>query len=215
MTQRWRELERRFARLKRRERGFLLAGGVFLVLLLGFSLFEAAIARQRLVVEKIDQVRAENAMAKGQSEIIVRQLAEDPDAQAQIRIAQLLEETRALENELQGLNGSLVPPEQMAETLQELLDLDRGVTLVGLKTLPVSRLREGKLADDAAIVYKHGIEISVQGRYPDVLSYLDRLEKLPWRMYWNEARMDARDFPAVRMTVMVFTLSLGEDWLVV
>jgi len=36
MTKRWRELELRFAGLKRRERGILIAGGVSLVLLLGW-----------------------------------------------------------------------------------------------------------------------------------------------------------------------------------
>jgi len=215
MTKRWRELELRFAGLKRRERGILIAGGVSLVLLLGFSLFDSSFARQRLLVESIDQLRAETAMAKGQSATVVDQLAEDADAQALARIGRLSRETRDIDQQLQDQNANLVPPEQMVEILQDMLGLDKGVKLVRLKTLPVSRLREGKPANNVADVYKHGIEISLQGQYQDVLNYLDRLEKLPWRMFWSEARMDARKYPTVEITVMIFTLSIDDDWLVV
>ena len=215
MMKRWRELELRFAGLKRRERGVLIAGGVSLVLLLGFSLFDSSSAQQRLLVENIDQLRAETALAKGQSATIVDQLAEDADGQALARIARLSRETHDIDERLQDLNANLVPPERMLDILQDMLSLDKGVKLVKLKTLPVSRLREGKLADHVGSVYKHGIEISLQGQYQDVLSYLDRLEKLPWRMFWSEARMDARNYPAVQITVTVFTLSLDDDWLVV
>jgi len=154
-------------------------------------------------------------MAKGQSATVVDQLAEDADAQALARIGRLSRETRDIDQQLQDQNANLVPPEQMVEILQDMLGLDKGVKLVRLKTLPVSRLREGKPANNVADVYKHGIEISLQGQYQDVLNYLDRLEKLPWRMFWSEARMDARKYPTVEITVMIFTLSIDDDWLVV
>jgi MSHA biogenesis protein MshJ len=154
-------------------------------------------------------------MAKAQAEVIVRQLAEDPDARAQARIAALSNETRSLDTQMRGLNRGLIAPEQMAEILQKMLSRDRGVKLVGLKTLPVSHLIDGKQSDDGANVYKHGIEITLQGRYLDMLEYLDRLEGLPWQMFWSQASMEAKDYPAVRITVTVFTLSLDEDWLVV
>lgn len=215
MTRQWRALERRFNGLQRRERGILLAGGVILVLWLGFWFFDASVARQRVLVENIERLRNDTAIAKGNSALMQRQLAEDPDAQAQARIAQLSNDARDIEMQIERLNSGFVPPQRMAEILQKMLVLDKGVQLVGLKTLPVSRLDENKAADDVANVYKHAVEITLQGRYQDVLDHLDRLEKHPWQMFWSEARMDTRNFPAVRVTVRVFTLSLDEDWLVV
>ena len=215
MRRQWRALEQRFAGLKRRERGFVLAGLVVLVLWSGFWLFDASVARQRVLVKDIEQMRADTTIAQGQSAQMARQLAEDPDAQAQARIAQLSKETRDIEMQMLELNSGLVAPEEMAEILKKMLDVDKGVKLMSLKTLPVSRLREGKQADDVVNVYKHSVEILLQGHYLDVLNYLDRLEKLPRQMFWSEARMDMRDYPAVYITVTVFTLSLDEDWLVV
>ena len=215
MTNRWRVLALRFSGLKRRERGVLIAGGVVLVLLLGFSLFDSSLARQRLLSENIGQLRAETAMARGQSATIVDQLAADVDAQALARITRLSRETRDIDEQLQDLNANLVPPERMVDMLQGILGLEKDVKLVRLKTLPVSQLREGKLADNVANVYKHGIEISLQGQYQDVLNYLDRLEQLPRRVFWSEARMDARNYTAVQITVIIFTLSADDEWLVV
>ena len=215
MKQQWRTLEQRFAGLQRRERVILLAGVVVLVLWLGFWLFDASVARQGLLVEDIETLRADVAVAQKQSALMMRQLAEDPDTQARAHIAQLSKETREIETQLQELNGGLVAPEQMVEVLKKILDLDKSVALVGMKTLPVSRLREAEQSDDVATVYKHGVEISLQGRYPELLNYLDRLEELPRQMYWSEARMDMQRFPTVRITVTVFTLSLDENWLVV
>lgn len=215
MKQQWRELEQRFSRLKRRERGVLLAGGLAVILILGFSLFDSSFARQRVLGKEINKAMAATVSAKSQSEIIIRQLAQDPDTRARARIGELSAETRELDAQMQGLNRGLVPPQRMAEILREMLTRDARVKLVGLKTLPVSYLIEGKQPDAGADVYKHGIEITLQGRYLDMLKYLDRLEALPWQMYWSQAQMDARNYPAVRITVTVFTLSLDEDWLVV
>ena len=135
-----------------------------------------------------------------------------------MRIAKLTEQVNSLEAQMQGINRGLVPPQQMARILEKMLTRDARVKLVKLKTLPVSNLierKDGKQDAGQANVYKHGIEISLQGRYLDMLNYLDRLEALPWQMFWSEAKMDARDYPAVRITVTVFTLSLDRDWLVV
>ena len=119
---------------------------------------------------------------------------------------------------MQGIDRGLVPPEEMARILEKVLTRDSRVKLIKLKTLPVSDLidrDEPEQVQGRPAVFKHGIEITLQGRYLDMLNYLDQLEGLPWQMFWSEARMDASDYPAVRITVTVFTLSLDRDWLVV
>ena len=67
-------------------------------------------------------------------------------------------------------------------------------------------------AQDANI-YKHGVEITVSGQYEDFLRYLDKLEALPWQLYWGDLYVDGSDYPAVRMRLLVYTLSLDEAWL--
>lgn len=214
----WLRMEKRFGLLTRRERGVLLAGGLAVIFILGYSWFDSSLARQRVLAAQLSEVSAATAMSKAQAQSVTIQLSRDPDERARVRIAKLTEQVNSLEAQMQGINRGLVPPQQMARILEKMLTRDARVKLVKLKTLPVSNLierKDGKQDAGQANVYKHGIEISLQGRYLDMLNYLDRLEALPWQMFWSEAKMDARDYPAVRITVTVFTLSLDRDWLVV
>jgi MSHA biogenesis protein MshJ len=103
----------------------------------------------------------------------------------------------------------------MAAVLEDMLTRNRQVRLVSLKTLPVSGLLEAREGGAAQNVYKHGIELTLQGAYLDLLDYLTRLEKLPVQMFWAQAKMDASEYPRVRLTVIVYTLSLDKNWLVV
>jgi len=218
MRKSWRRLEQRFGILTRRERGILLGGGLAVIFILGYSYLDASLIRQRMLSTQLSETRAAAQMSKAQSQSMMIQLAQDPDTRARARIAALSESIRRLDDQMQGINRGLVPPEEMARILEKVLTRDSRVKLIKLKTLPVSDLitrDEPKQADGSAAVYKHGIEMTLEGRYLDMLNYLDQLEALPWQMFWSEARMDARDYPAVRITVTVFTLSLDSDWLVV
>ena len=70
-------------------------------------------------------------------------------------------------------------------------------------------------ASSKNLVYKHGIELTVEGNYLDLLEYQTRLEKLPWRMFFARTSVNSVDYPRVLMTITLYTLSLEEAWLVV
>jgi MSHA biogenesis protein MshJ len=215
MKQYWQNLEQRFGKLAKRERTVLLFGGLAAILMLGFTLFDASLARHKMLTKQIEQVRADTATAQAQTQVVVRQLAQNPDDHARTRIAELSRQVEDLDAQMRGINRGLVPPQRMAQILEKMLARSSRVQLVRLRTLPVSNLIEREQPTDASNVYKHGIEMTLQGRYLDLLAYLGRLEKLPWQMFWAKAKMDAGNYPAVRITVTVFTLSLDKTWLVV
>jgi MSHA biogenesis protein MshJ len=61
-------------------------------------------------------------------------------------------------------------------------------------------------------LYRHGVEITVQGSYADMQAYLAALESLPRRVYWGELRIDAQNWPTNLMTVTVYTIGLEKTW---
>ena len=211
----WADLDKRFARLTKRERSILLLGGVIAILILGFSVVDVSLAKYKMLDKQLNQARADTATAKAQAQVLSVQLAQNPDERARARIAALSEQIAALDLQMEGVNRGLVPPDQMAQILEKMLARTSHVQLVKLQTLPVSHLIQRDQSDSGPNVYKHGIEMTLQGRYLDLLDYLSRLEALPWQMFWAQAIMDANDYPAVRITVTVFTLSLDKHWLVV
>jgi MSHA biogenesis protein MshJ len=211
----WADLESRFSKLTKRERSVVLLGGVGAILLLGFSVVDVSLAKYKMLDKQLIQARADTAIAKAQAQALVGQLAKNPDEYARQRIAELSEQIETLDVQMQGVNRGLVPPERMAQILEEMLAHSSHVQLIKLRTLPVSYLIEREQSGGGPNVYKHGIEMTLQGRYLELLDYLNRLEALPWQMFWAHAHMDANDYPSVRITVTVFTLSLDKHWLVV
>ncbi len=62
-------------------------------------------------------------------------------------------------------------------------------------------------------VYKHGLEIVFQGDYNSTLSYLQKLEQLPWKFYWEEVVYEVLDYPKAQIMVRIHTLSLDKGWI--
>lgn len=63
------------------------------------------------------------------------------------------------------------------------------------------------------LVYRHGVELTLEGGYLDMVSYMSQLEAMPVRLIWGRARLDASDHPRTRLTLTLFTLSLQKDWM--
>ena len=214
----WKNLDQKFSKLTKRERVILFVGSVGVILILGFWVVDASLANGKLIQRQLTQSITDTATAKAQTQVLVRQLAQNPDDVARSRMLTLTGEIDALDEQLRGVNRGLVPPQRMAGILEDMLARNPGIKLVKLKTLPVSNLIERKQASssqDNANVYKHGLEMTLQGGYLDLLKYLGKLEDLPWQMFWAHVSMDAEGSPSVRITVTVFTLSLDKNWLVV
>ena len=215
MKQSWGKLASRFDTLKPRERAMVFAAGVAIIAGLGFVLaIDDALAKHKILAANAEKHRIDLAQLQKQNAELSRLLAQDPDVEGRKHIDDLRRQLGGYDTELRGVQQGLV------------LSRDSHVRLVKLRTLPVAALVEpaGVPADNMAakpsapsknLVYKHGIELTVEGNYLDLLEYQARLEKLPWRMFFARTSVNAVDYPRVLMTITLYTLSLEEAWLVV
>lgn len=63
------------------------------------------------------------------------------------------------------------------------------------------------------LLYRHGVEIVLQGSYLDMVTYMDALEALPVQLFWGKASLDAEQYPNSRLTLTLYTLSLDQKWM--
>lgn len=63
------------------------------------------------------------------------------------------------------------------------------------------------------LLYRHGVEIVLQGSYLDMIQYMDALQALPAQLFWGKARLDASQYPGARLTLTLYTLSLDTRWM--
>ncbi len=220
----WRSYGRKFDALSMRERLMVFAAVISAIVFVGYEFgLSGPLRHNSRLSAQIGQHETEAAMAQQQTQILAGSLAQDPNEAVRQQLAELNKQIEERDLTVRGVQKGLVPPTRMAAVLENMLNRSQSVRLVSLKTLPVSTLvenpvEEGKdepaVADDHQ-VYKHGVEITLQGNYLDLLDYLAKLEKLPWQMFWARTRMDASDYPRVRVTLTLYTLSLDRAWLVV
>lgn len=182
---------------------------------------------------RLQSIRAELTVDNAQIESLSQELSVisamptiDPDAQNKQRINTLQSQLKSLETDLNGLNATLVSPEEMPQLLRNLLKKNSKLKLISLKTLPAKHLVENespetepkdatvKVADSqSAPVFKHGVEMTIEGRYLDLLAYIAELEKMPWHVLWSKVSLNAENYPESQLTLTVYTLSLDKNWL--
>ena len=100
----------------------------------------------------------------------------------------------------------------MAQLLEGVLSRQPGLELVRIRNLPPETLATSE-EEDAARFYRHGLEIEVTGSYNAALDYLDSIEALPWRLYWQILELEVIEYPQNRIRIEVSTLSLDEEWI--
>lgn len=125
-----------------------------------------------------------------------------------------LEETRrrtdAVEAQIKARAVEIVDPQTMARVLEDMLKGKRGLRLVRARNRKAERLAE---SDGSTPLYRHTLQLELEGPYLVVLGYLEDLEALPWRIYWQGIEIDAKEFPRNRVRIDVSTLSFDEDWI--
>lgn len=233
--QQWQRLAERIDAMSLRERALIfLAAALVLVTLVNTLLIEPLLTRQQAMSQQIVQTQAKTSALQAQIQALVTARSADPDAPLRARMAQLQTDSAEAGQALQDIQSGLVAPRQMPTLLEDILRRNHGLRLVALKTLPMENLAatldtangvdgQAPTQQDPAqsgtaselAVFKHGVEITVEGGYPDLLRYLTAMESSPWRMFWGKAELSTDTYPKATLTLRLHTLSLDKAWLAI
>ncbi len=220
MKELWRKYAEKIDALPERSRVMVFVAAVAVTVFVINALFiEPAVSRSKALRMQAAQQSATLARLEPQIQALEKRLA-DPDAAAMAHRDDVKRQIAEIDEALKGMQQTLVAAESMKSLLQDMLARSPRLQLVALKTLPVAPLVDRAATDKTAApvtggVYKHGVEITVQGSYSDIHDYLSRLEKLNWRMFWSRATLNADDYPRLTVTVTIYTLSTDKAWLVI
>jgi MSHA biogenesis protein MshJ len=233
-------LARRFDARPQRERMAMLLAAAALLLLAGdrfwltpsFGHFKTA--SQALADARRDQqaLSDETEQRRVQGDAVRRSL----DAE----VAQWRQRTAQTAQDLAETEAGLIGADRMVALLEQMLPRGGSVHVVGLKSLapqdarvpvPLSTGLPGNpatapagvtlpppaaatAAAEGAPLYRHGVEITVEGGYADLMNYLAALEALPGpKLLWGGVKLKVERHPTVQLTLTVYTLSLDRAWL--
>jgi MSHA biogenesis protein MshJ len=227
--------------LKPRERFMAFGAAVVVLVFLANALVFSPLSRKEAALRSTlqQQTIAIGGIA-ADIEGKARAYGNDPNEPLRKRLGELRAETARTSEELRTMQKGLVPPERIAPLLEAILRANGRLKLVSLKTLPVTTLTDGSTPPSAPartpapaapaaapaapatpppvvkspdLLYRHGVELTVRGSYLDMVDYMHALETLPTQLFWGKAQLDAEEYPNVRLTLTLYTLSLDPKWM--
>lgn len=229
MKEQWRKLSERFGALKPREKALVVLGVVVgTALLFDAVAFQPAQARKKTLEQRISEARQKLKIAEAVMQ--TKEPVGDSHAVKSSYRDALRVRLAEINKNMVNLQQGMVPPERMARLLEDMLGRTRGLQLVSLRALPAKPFESRAAApasqagakpvkpapkDPERVIFQHGFELTLQGSYRDLHDYLARLEELPWQMYWKRLSVQTEEYPRLRVTITVQTLSLTKAWLVV
>ena len=205
-------LAARFDALSSRERVIVAAAGVLAVTGGWYLLWgEAALNAHARYADERDSLQH-------QLSGLSLQLGEQRDARqvtaadARQRFEQLRQRSAAAQTEIDAFAAELISPTEMAHLLERVLDRRRALRLKRLANLGAEDLLSEDVPGEQRL-YRHRFEMELEGPYLDFLAFLEDLESLPWRLYWQAIEIESDEYPSNRIRIEVATLSLDEEWI--
>jgi MSHA biogenesis protein MshJ len=207
--------------------GLALLGMLYL-LLLGDPL-TARVARQQAAIQLAEGRNAE-AVA-GLAELQAK-LAADPNTPYHSALLVASTSRDELVQKIAAQTASMITPEKMREVLQALLRQQEGLRLVGLESFsePVLLAAEGagksveKPAEAPVRLYRHGLELRLEGGFFDLLRYLESVQQTQalragaqgggWKLNWDslDYRVGEAGPGRAQISLKLYTLSSQAGW---
>lgn len=198
--------------LSLRERLLILLTTLVLCVALWHTMFMQPLA-QRASGTRAELAELEGRISAANSSLEeqILQLAGGGDEQRS-RIASLRRRIDEINTQLGNHAAELIDPAEMARVLESVLREQSRLSLVRIRNLTPDSLSAGEETSSLTF-YRHGLEIEVEGTYAACLEYLNAVEALPWRLYWQVLELDVIEYPRNRIRLEVSTLSVEEEWI--
>lgn len=209
---RWRQWRRVHAARTLSERRLLVVAGVALSWFLldqalvtpGYQAFKAASTRFKTADTTLRTQQAETARFGADLAAMENQLKGEV-SRMRLVVAQQ-------QKDLEELQSGLVPAREMRQVLDGLFSRNAQVRLVSVKTLSVDEARKAGLSvQDMPGLYLHGLDVTLQGGFVDLLTWLGAAEALPRKLLWSGMQLQSDEQKGLLLTVRMFTVSPDPD----
>ncbi len=217
-------LQTRWDALAIRERALVLGA----VLAAVFAIFDTSllrpmdVERERLEAE-LARVAGETEALDARSRALTEQINGGEGNPLQREEANIRDQIRALDDRIQQHIGSMIPPGEVTQMLEELLTEESELRLVQVATLAkpdegAKRRAPSKSDEDTTPqrkpeFFRHGFRMELEGSYLATLHYLEAIESLSWDLSWDRIVYEVEEYPRAKVTIELHTLSDNEDWI--
>ena len=224
MKEQWDNYKEKYLALKIKEQSLVLLAGIIIFSMVIFTYaIEENLALTTMKNKQRIQLTSENSATGKKIIKLDNTLVKDPNIAVNKKINQFQDQLLKVDGRLLKLTSDLIDPIEMRQALLELLKLEKGVEILSFKAMPVQPLwlnnadEENKTAysDGTNVVglYRHGIQLVLQGQYFQLRDYLLQLEDLSWTFFWQKFYYTAESYPLNILEIEIYSLSTSSDFI--
>jgi len=223
------QLLQRWQGLAPREQWLAYCVGLALLAALYLMLLGEPLSTRLIKLEaerKVAEARRLEAQA-GLAELVAKRAA-DPNLPYRSTLLAAQASREQLLGSIDQSTAGLVAPDTMKRLLQDLLRAQPKLRLLGLESFSAPLQLPGmqKLEQTAVAtkelpsvapltLYRHGMRLTLEGGYFDLLTYLQAIDGSEWRLHWEhlEYQVEEAGPGHARITLELYTLSKEAGWI--
>ena len=194
--------------LELRERILLLAAAVAVMfLLIDTLILQPTLKAQQVARQQIVDLEVKLNSLRQSAQLLSYKSDSDPTASRRQSRDQLAAELAELDSRIISQLGALVEPAQAARVLEQLLSSHTGLKLTTLNA-SAEPLKDMDLEQQSETpgLARYQLDMVVQGSYLDLLKYLQSLEAMPWKFFWQQVDFQATEHPHAETRLQLYTL---------
>jgi len=227
----------RYELLSQRER-LLIVSTLVAVIYIAFTflVFGSLDSTQSTREQELKTLEQQKIQFDAELKLFSSLLNTDPDKAKKQQIRTLKAQMLQIEGSLNRLSVGLIPADELPILLKKVLQQTKTLRLQSIQTLPVSELSlQGEVIEPEAVddpssdlsefqyddaaesnkvetagVFKHAVVMQLSGGFFETKQFIEALEALPWRLYWDSLEYSVSQYPSAIITLQVYTLSTDE-----
>jgi MSHA biogenesis protein MshJ len=215
-----------YEKVSARERKIILVTVLSLLSLIVYVLaIEPLVIEYKALAVESNNLHDKNRLIEKQLKLTLEKKYQDPNVQLGKEVERLENKSLALDEDIGRLTKALVAPKQMVQLLENVLKSDKKMKLISFVNLPkedvelVSDMSPSKINTETklnsstreGLIYKHAFEIEMKSTYDSMVGYLKRIDKLPWKIFWQDLRYEAGTYPYGLLKIKIYTLSTSKE----
>lgn len=214
MKQLWQGYREKFSTLQMREKYLVLGVGLFLICyLFGMYLVNPLYAKWQKNTQALKAAEQSITQNTAQVALFSDALTRDytEELRAQIITAELI--LSQVDETLSQFGQGFVPPYKMASVLKKLLLDNQKLSFKAFKLVGVEPILIGEGQEQKIAFYEHGMAITLQGEYFDLLKYLHAVQNLEEKLFVKEFSYEVIEYPVAQLSLVITTVSANEAFL--
>ena len=228
MKAQWQDYSDKFSQLTNREQALILLTGVVFIFFTISYVFIDDKSQQTITWDKQSRsMISTNKTLDYSINEYQTSLKQDANKATVNQITQLEAKLTKVDEKLVHLTTDLISPSEMREALLKLLKLEPGVSLQSFELIGAEPLLD--LTTDSSTsgveqqsstskqlglnLYKHGIKITLSGKYFGLRNYLRQLEQLSWKFFWQDFEFEVKEYPRSEVDITIYSLGLHKEFI--